>query len=96
MEYDEAVETEPPAPKLPSLLCADSSLLPPLGVSPAPGICNGGPRLRPAALSCGTCLVPIGVARLNFGGCCRPGIERGGSVGGISVMGGAAALFTGL
>jgi hypothetical protein len=44
MEYDDAVETEPLAPKLFVLLRGESSLLLP-GVKP--GICNGGPLRLP-------------------------------------------------
>jgi hypothetical protein len=94
IEYDDAVDTEPFAPKLFVLLCADSSLLPPPGVKPDPGITNGGPLLF-VCPSCGVCLVPIGVATLSFGGCCFPGIVNGGRLLLISLMGGAAALLTG-
>jgi len=56
---------------------------------------SGGPLLR-GWPSCGACLVPIGVATLNFGGCCLPGIDRGGKLDMVSLIGGAAALLTGL
>lgn len=89
------------APKLFDLLCADSSLLPPLAERPAPGICSGGPTLLFGAPSCGVPWLPIGVARLSFGGAWRGicnggrGICIGGGMLGID-MGGAAALLTGL
>ena len=107
-EYDDVVDAAPLlwpvllAPKLPVLLCALSSLLPPLADfadKPPPGICSGGSLLLPRAFSSGVCAVPIGVARLSLGGPCRPGICKGG-MGDIPLgfwfIGGAAALLTGL
>ena len=78
MEYDDAVDTDPLLPKLFVRLCAESSLLPPPGVKPAPGICifNAGPLLLLCAFSDGVRLVPIGVARLSFGGPCLPGMDK--------------------
>ena len=94
---DDVVETEPLwllllAPKLGVLLCVESSPL--LPVLAALGICNGGPLLLTCVFSCGVWFVPIGVARLSFGGCLW-GIANGGSAE-FSDMGGAAVLFTGL
>jgi len=96
IEYDDAVDTDPFAPKLFVLLCAESSLLPPPGVRPPPGMINGGPLLLLCWFSCGACLVPIGVATLSFGGCCLPGIDNGGRFDIVSLMSGTAALLTSL
>lgn len=68
------------APRLFSLDLALSSLLPPVpDFADKVPICNGGNLpLPPAVLpSCGVAFVPIGVARLSFGGACL-GISRGG------------------
>lgn len=68
------------APKLFDLLLADSSLLPPLAeiFSPAPGISKGGPALLFVTPSCGIPWLPMGVARLNFGGPWRGNCRGGG------------------
>lgn len=100
IEYDDAVDTDPLLPKLFVLLCAESSLLPPLGVKPAPGtiIFNAGPLLLLCAFSDGVRLVPMGVAKLSFGGPCLPGMAKakGGNLeDGCGICGGAG-LSTGL
>lgn len=46
-EYEDAVDTEPFAPMLFDLLCAESSLLAPLADRPPLAICSGGPLLFP-------------------------------------------------
>lgn len=96
-EFVVDVDMEPLAvalvPKLPVLLCADSSLLAPLverpGLSVKVGFCRRG-----CAFSCGVCAEPIGVARLSFGGPAL-GMESGGRPT-LLAMGGAAPLLTGL
>lgn len=95
IDNEDVVETESCGfallPKLFVRLWAEESLLAPLAERPGFRV-RAGPLLRPDAFSCGTCELPIGVARLNFGGWAR-GIEGGGTV--LSAMGGAAPLFTG-
>lgn len=92
-DMEEVVDTDPFCPvlppKLPVLLCAESSLLPP----PAEGICSGGSLLLFCAASCGVWAVPMGVARLSLGGCWRCGMDKGGMAE-FSDMGGAAELLT--
>lgn len=96
-DIEDVVDTDPFwvvfAPKLLVLLCTDSPLLSPL-TAPPPGICSGGSFLLPWAFSLGVCEVPMGVARLSFGGCCLCGMDSGG-IAEFSDMGGAAALLTG-
>jgi len=91
------VETDPLAPKLFVWLCSESSLLPPPGVNPAPGICNGGPLRLVCIFSDGVRCEPIGVAIVSLGGPALLGMLRGGSAEPpASDIGGAATLFTGL
>lgn len=91
------MEIDPLAPKLFVRLCSESSLLPPLGVNPAPGICNGGPLRLACIFSDGVRCEPMGVAMVSLGGPTLLGMVRGGSADPpASDIGGAATLFIGL
>lgn len=95
-DSEDVVDTEPLiwelCEKLFVLLCALSSLLPPL----ADGIVNGNPLffIGPPIDSDGVWEVPMGVARLNFGGPALVGIDRAGIIGTFCMAGGAATELT--